>query len=296
MAGAFGTTYGCTVVATDSHLICVNGLCQSDTSRETGEQCALGGGNEVTDEPPKADPNTCASDDLYCKLPTGGCPAGFVRGTFSGEDLCIRAGTPATSFPSQSTSPLTPVPPGGASLDPGVPTRPGEAPSPGGRGVTGIGAGAVPGQGSNANPPTSGSTPPSGTGTGGSGVNIELKTCGRPGEPPCKIDETGTPDGATTGDDARKGIEDAAKGLETKLGQVVAGEGAPNASTGFFGSVLFPTTCTPFVLGNQRWGFYTLNFCQWQPVVHDLMTVIWSFFTILISLSMVFRTANATGA
>jgi hypothetical protein len=160
--------------------------------------------------------------------------------------------------------------------------------------VTGVGSGASPGQGSNSAPPSSGSTPPSG-GTGGS-VEIEVNTCGLPGEPPCKIDETGTPTGAGADASSRSSVETESAKLTDGIAGAVTGTGAPNASTSFFGSLSFPTNCTPFSVGNSRWGTHTVNFCAFQPIVHDLMSIVWVFFTILASLSMVFRTMNTSGA
>jgi hypothetical protein len=120
---------------------------------------------------------------------------------------------------------------------------------------------------------------------------IKSGQCGGTNQPKCKIDETGTPTGADVDQGAKQSLDTESSKLDVKLSQVVAGDGAPDRSWGF--SISFPSTCTPLQITTRSWGNFTLNFCQWQPIVHDLMSMVWAAFTIWICIGMVFRAVNS---
>lgn len=106
-----------------------------------------------------------------------------------------------------------------------------------------------------------------------------------------KIDETGTPDGSTADTDAKAALDTEAGKLQTGLDGVIAGTGAPDRSWGF--SISFPSTCNPFVVGTANWGFFNVDFCDFQDVAHDLMTLVWLGVTIFACVGMVFRAVSA---
>lgn len=53
--------------------------------------------------PPQAD-NTC-NGATYCKRPPTGCGAGYVSGTFNGQQLCVKSGPSTPTDPNQPTDP-----------------------------------------------------------------------------------------------------------------------------------------------------------------------------------------------
>lgn len=117
-------------------------------------------------------------------------------------------------------------------------------------------------------------TPPNGGGTvtenpgGGSGLE-DLITCGLPWTPACKIDETGTPQ-APTKDPASE-----VQGVMADLSQCLASPASclptlPDLSWSFE----LPTGCTAFSVPGFDF-MEPLDICQWQPMFHDLMSMIW---------------------
>lgn len=265
----------CRVIPTGSIIVCadIGGgggvICGSETGRYTGARCTA-----ATDLPAETT-NTCDSGDLWCRNPTGGaCASGYMGASFNGEALCVKIGEPVNAV-SQPDSAIAPPVPGHADSPPShsdPSNQTGESEDPDDRTVVGVGSGAT-----------------TGNGTGGNGEGIVV--CGLPDTPPCKIDETGTPTGEGADTDARAEINTEAGKLTTKLDQIIAGDGAPDRSWGF--SISFPSTCNPMSIGTARWGFYTLDFCQWQSVAHDLMSLVWIGATIFACLGMVFRAISA---
>lgn len=264
--------------------------------RTTGASCNP---NVPDNSSPSSAPPTCA----------GGV------GTVNGQPVCLNTvgntvqmpnasyGNPrAGSSPTDSNAAREPSSGSGGGPD----ARGGPGVTGGFNGSVGTGADRRPGAGEPGGG-TSGTSPPS---TDMSGTNSRLdaikgeleelteESCGGPGQPACntKIDETGTPNGDGADSASRASADAEAQKLTDGIAGVVSGTGAPNSSTGFFSSLSFPSNCTPFSVGNARWGTYTVNFCSFQPIVHDLMSMVWVFFTILGSLSMVFRTMNTSGA
>lgn len=262
----------CRVVPTSSIIVCADygsgSICTSEDGRYTGTRCAVGIPTNVPDTA-----TTCDVGDVWCYTDTGSCAAGFVGGTFNGRTICTKKGEPVNVIPQPDsvTSPPYPSEPG--QTDP--PTQDGEGATPDDRVTVGVGSGAVTGPGN---------------GTG-SGSGEDIITCGLPDTPKCKIDETGTPTGEGVDTEARAGVNEEAGKLTTKLEQVLAGEGAPDRSWGF--SISFPNTCTPFEIGTARWGFFDVDFCQWQPVIHDIMSLIWVGVAVFLSIGLVIRTVSA---
>lgn len=135
-------------------------------------------------------------------------------------------------------------------------------------------------------PPQGSSTQPPGTVPGGSTTTTptEFKGCGLPGTPPCKIDETGTPSAQTADQSKLQQHETTLKG---KLGEI-EGKAAPEWSWTF----ALPTSCSAFSMGAgyALLGLPTVDVCQWQSIIHDLMSMVWVIATVWGCITMVGRT------
>jgi hypothetical protein len=129
----------------------------------------------------------------------------------------------------------------------------------------------------------------SGGGGGSTPIEVEIETCGLPGKPPCKIDETGTPtpgDLNAAGTDARAEIDQAeqeGKGLIEGMAQRT--DGKPQWTWSF----ALPSGCSPYPL--EAFAF-SIDICQWQPMIHDLMSLVWIAATIWACVAMVGATLN----
>lgn len=153
----------------------------------------------------------CSATDLSPQLdPTKPSPAcdGYL-GQLNSKTVCVgKVGQADTAITSQ-----TPIKKGNPAAG-SAPDAPGRNSGSGGNGggPAGSSDGSIRGGTGSA---TDGSGGTGGATGGGTGVGElpEVKMCGRPGEPPCKIDETGTP-----GQDA---IESAKTANEIKLGTVM---------------------------------------------------------------------------
>lgn len=118
-------------------------------------------------------------------------------------------------------------------------------------------------------------------------VQNDIVTCGLPGTPACKIDETGTPPPDV------KNPEADATGVWSALKTCV----------------LSPSTCVP-ALPSLNWGFSlpsscsaietpafapymtSIDVCQYQPIFHDLMSMLWVGTGLFTAVSMVIRDAR----
>jgi hypothetical protein len=221
--------------------------------------------------------------------PSADCPSGTI-GTVNGKPVCLgtmpahgvnfgqaeRGGNPraGTSPVDHSNTAREPSAVSGGGPD-----------ARGGPGVT-VGPGGSVGTGNN----SSGGS----TGTGSTGpIEVDVETCGLPGTPPCKIDETGTPTGTgaySASDTAADTARDALKGVPNTI---IEGLTTANTSWGF--SIGLPTGCTnPPSLTIPRWHLdYTLDLCAHQTSIHKVMSFLWAFLTVVGVLGMVRRTIAA---
>ena len=119
-------------------------------------------------------------------------------------------------------------------------------------------------------------------------TKIELETCGLPGKPACKIDETGTPVAADalTALASGKGTLDQSK--TDALTKVAEAGGASGKNTGWTFSFAFPSGCSPYVVSGFK--DITIDMCQYQPQIHDLMSMIWAATAVFFCIGMVGRT------
>lgn len=125
-----------------------------------------------------------------------------------------------------------------------------------------------------------------GTGRVGTTTGEEQAPCGAPGQPICnvKVDETGTPassnfTGATTAMDA---AEQSAK-------DGFAGAHNIAAPTWSF-SFQLPTGCSPYQVASFKGLSFKMDPCQYQPIIHDLMSMLWAAVTAFCMIGMVGRT------
>lgn len=109
-------------------------------------------------------------------------------------------------------------------------------------------------------------------------------TCGLPNTPPCKIDEEGTPqppedDGGAGFELIFKPLVDCANDLEGCLPAL------PDLNLTFS----FPSTCRPIAIPAFQPYITSIDVCQWQPMIHDLMTLLWAAAGLFGAISIVSR-------
>lgn len=263
----------CVVEPTGSTIVCSDYggtavSCFSEHARYTGAHCESSSQSDV----PSDSPDTCDAGDEWCKSSTGNCPAGYTAGTFNGQTLCVARNTDVNVIPrprsptappsdDQVNNPDTPM------TDPAP--RTGESSNVFDAIVVGVGPGAqMPGS-------TGGST------GGGSGSSFDGK-----------IDEAGTPTADGADADAKKGLDAEAKKLTDKISEIASGSNGPNATWGF--GITFPSNCSAITIPTNNWGSFNVNFCQWQSIAHDLMSLVWIATTVFLIVGMVFRTMNGS--
>lgn len=112
--------------------------------------------------------------------------------------------------------------------------------------------------------------------------------CGLPGTPACKIDETGTPDpipetqAQQDADNALSDTKEFFDGLQTALPEL------PSLNWTFS----LPTGCSTIDMPGFSADVPSLgsiNMCQYQPMVHDLMSMIWAGVGLFVAIGMVFK-------
>ena len=115
----------------------------------------------------------------------------------------------------------------------------------------------------------------------------EIITCGLPTTPPCLIDETGVPDGSILKQDAAKDtykqIEDLVRDPKAKLPQI------PTIAWDF----ALPTGCAVIPLPAFEPFVKPIDVCQFRPMFHDIMTVVWLLGGLFGAISMFFKSALA---
>jgi hypothetical protein len=137
--------------------------------------------------------------------------------------------------------------------------------------------------------PPPGTTPPAGTPPPTTTTAPpEFKTCGLPGQPPCKIDEGGTPPplppgGSPFGDP------------DGPLGSIRAAIDNPQvANTAWTFSFALPTGCTAIATPALAPWLTSIDVCPYQPMIHDIMSVVWLMATVWAAISMVGLTLGRT--
>lgn len=111
------------------------------------------------------------------------------------------------------------------------------------------------------------------------------KECGTPGRPKCQIDETGTPTSIGTALDAPKAAVD--KSTTDATTQIQTQVNTPRDTSWKF-SFALPSGCVPLTL----WDGVTADYCRFQPVIHDLMSMLWYGSTFFVIIGMFGRAAR----
>jgi len=130
--------------------------------------------------------------------------------------------------------------------------------------------------------------PPLGDGSGGGVIvegpgaaPVEFKTCGLPGRPPCKIDEEGTPPPVPP--TVFNPVEDPSQPLRDIITQ------PPAADLAFSWAFQLPAACQVIALPAFGAALPQLDLCEYQPMIHDIMSVIWLLFGVFIMWGQVTR-------
>lgn len=134
--------------------------------------------------------------------------------------------------------------------------------------------------------------PGGGTGPGGDGEGEDEGggECGIPGKPPCavKIDETGVPDGNSI----FNGVNTQVDNLPNHASFKDAIEGIKNnndLTPSWTWTFQLPTGCTPFQLGGYD---ISIDVCQWQGMIHDIMSMIWAAATVWFLIALFMRAGD----
>jgi hypothetical protein len=121
-----------------------------------------------------------------------------------------------------------------------------------------------------------------GTTTTGAPPREDPITCGLPNTPPCKIDESGTPSSATIDRDAVNTSKGDALEQITDIGAIQA----PAWSWSFS----LPTSCSALNVGPFAGRTVVVDLCEYQPMIHDIVSLLWAAFTVWACIGMVGRT------
>ena len=156
---------------------------------------------------------------------------------------------------------------------------------------SGTGAGRTPSSGDGG--PAGGPAAAAGSGSGGSGTGgdgtgtepgEEQANCGAPGQPKCSINEAGTPDGKSAFDSANTGLDQNKDGWLAEISKV-----KDLTAPGWTWTFQLPSGCSPLDVPAFN---LTLDVCRFQPIIHDIMSMLWAIATVMGCALMVF---NATG-
>lgn len=123
-----------------------------------------------------------------------------------------------------------------------------------------------------------------GTTTTGSAPKDDPITCGLPTTPPCKIDENGTPV-APVDDSTVK-----AAGVFAAITSCVATPSSclpalPDMNWSF----ALPSACAPIPLSGFAPWVDSVDICPYQPIIHDLMSMLWAAAGLFGAVSIIFR-------
>ena len=112
----------------------------------------------------------------------------------------------------------------------------------------------------------------------------EQAACGAPGQPKCSINEAGTPDGKSAFDSANTGLDQNKDGWLAEISKV-----KDLTAPGWTWTFQLPSGCTPLDVPAFN---LSLDVCRFQPIIHDIMSMLWAIATVMGCALMVF---NATG-
>lgn len=119
------------------------------------------------------------------------------------------------------------------------------------------------------------------TTTGGAPKEREIITCGLPDTPACKIDEGGTPPPDDPFEQNPGSWFDPIRG-------VFANPEVADTSWSF--TFQLPTGCQVLTVGPFLTQTVTVDLCQYQPMIHDFMSIVWLMTGVWVCIGMVGRT------
>lgn len=132
--------------------------------------------------------------------------------------------------------------------------------------------------------PGSGTPPGTVTEGGSSPTPLEVITCGLPGKPPCKIDESGTPTEA---------LPDPAASVAGATAAILACIASPSSCFPSFPTLSWdfalPTGCGVIDLPAFAPYLSGVDICPYQPMFHELMSVVWMLGGLFGAISMFWR-------
>lgn len=113
---------------------------------------------------------------------------------------------------------------------------------------------------------------------------VELETCGLPGKPACKLDETGTLadpklDGVARAADAVKPMSDFARNPTQALPVLPS----------LVWSFALPSGCSPIAIAAFAPFLSAIDICKFRPMFHDLMGLVWVIGGLFGAISMFWR-------
>lgn len=108
--------------------------------------------------------------------------------------------------------------------------------------------------------------------------------CGLPGYAPCKIDEQGTPP-------PEDPFEDPDEWFDPIRGVF---DNPPTADTSWSWAFSLPSSCSVLTVGTFAGHTVTLDLCQWQPMIHSIVSMVWLIAGIWLGVGMVGRTLGGT--
>lgn len=128
--------------------------------------------------------------------------------------------------------------------------------------------------------------------TGGENSPLEdLITCGLPETPPCAIKEEGYPEveqlEQSKIDEALKPLTDFTRDFRSILPEM------PSLNWAF----TFPSGCSAISLGggfSKYGGIDSIDICQYQPIIHDIMNGVWAAAGLFAALGLMFREASGS--
>jgi len=128
-------------------------------------------------------------------------------------------------------------------------------------------------------------TIPDGTTTTGAPPSEDKITCGLPGTPPCKIDETGTP--SAPADDSATKVTGLMAGL---LACITTPSSCLPALPDMNWAFTLPTGCTAIPLSAfAQYGLSEFDLCPYQAMIHDLMSMFWAGIGLWSAVGMMFK-------
>lgn len=119
----------------------------------------------------------------------------------------------------------------------------------------------------------------------------ETKVCGLPDTPACKIDETGTPQEVQ--DDSQSKADQILQTIKTCTDDLTAClPSLPSINWTF----ALPAACGPISLtafADEAPSLSSIDVCQFQPTIHDLMSLLWAAAGVFGAAGLLFRSSEA---